>query len=172
MASTFVFEELDQASHTYLMAVRDARGSGSPGVFIETSDNLPGCGCIAGPIIIIATLLGTLTTWLGIIYDDPNGVALLQTGFLLLGCWLLVAGFRGSVKGGTKTAGCWVYADPLHLYEAFREQIIITPIENVREANFTHNYNNGSYQNSVINISIGRKLATVTVNNEARAEQM
>src|SRR4051812_18828705 len=118
MSTTFNFEELDEATHHYLVAGRDAEGLGSPGGFAATSDALPGCGCIAGPIVIILTLVATLTTWLGVIYDDPVGVALLQTGGLLVGGWLLVAGLRGSKRGNNKIAGTWVYVDPLFLYEA------------------------------------------------------
>lgn len=172
MATTFNFEELDEATRDYLIAVRDAEGLGSPGVFVNTSDSLPGCGCIAGPIVIIATLLATLTTWFGIIYDDPVGVALLQTGGLLLGGWLLMAKFRGGQRSN-KVAGTWVYVDPLFLYEAYREKVTLTPIEEVAEAHYTHNYNNGNYQNSVVNIDMGGRSAyAITIQNEARAEQM
>lgn len=172
MATTFNFEELDAGTRDYLIAVRDAEGLGSPGVFVTTSDSLPGCGCIAGPIVVVVTLLLTLTTWAGVIYDDPVGVALLQTGGLLLGGWLFVTRFRAS-RGSQKVAGTWVYADPLYLYEAYREQVTVTPIDDVVEAHFTHNYNNGAYQNSVVNISLGgRGFAAVTLANEARAEQM
>lgn len=172
MATTFNFEELDEATHDYLVAVRDAEGLGSPGVFVATSDSLPGCGCIMGPILIVVTLVLTLTTWiLDVLYKDPINVAFLQTAGLLLGGWLLVAGFRAS-RGTNKVAGTWVYADPLYLYEAYREQVTVTPIDEVAEAHFTHNYNNGAYQNSVVNISTGNSVATITLNNEARAEQM
>jgi hypothetical protein len=172
MSTTFNFEELDGATHDYLVAVRDSEGLGSPGVFVATTDALPGCGCIAGPIVIIVTLLFTLTTWIDVIYDDPVRVAWLQTAGLLVGGWLLIAGFRGG-KGNNRNAGSWVYVDPLHLYEAYRESITITPLEDVVEANFTHNYNNGNYQNTVVRISMGRNQVTsVTLNHEARAEQM
>ena len=30
------------------------------------------------------------------------------------------------------------------LYEAFREQVTVTPIDEVVDANYTHNYNNGN----------------------------
>ena len=172
MSTTFKFEELDETTHDYLVAVRDSGGLGSPGVFASTKDTLPGCGCIAGPIVVIATLLLTLVRDVGIIYDDPVGVALLQTAGLLVGGWLIAAGFRGG-KGTDKVAGTWVYVDPLFLYEAYREQITVTPVEEVVEANFTHNYNNGAYQNSVVSISMGgNRVTTVTFANEARAEQM
>ncbi|MBM3979966.1 MAG: hypothetical protein FJ304_06725 [Planctomycetes bacterium] len=107
MATTFVFEELDEGTRDYLTAVRDGEGLGSPGVFVATSDSLPGCGCIAGPIIIILTLLLTLTTWVGVIYDDPVGVALLQTGGLLLGVgssWRRSAPARGTARSPAR--GC------------------------------------------------------------------
>lgn len=172
MSTTFNFEELDEATHDYLVAVRDSEGMGSPGIFAATKDALPGCGCIAGPIIIVVTLVCTLTTVLNIIYKEPLGVALLQTAGLLVGGWLLVAGFRGG-KGSNKIAGTWVYVDPLFLYEAYREQITLTPVEEVVEASFTHNYNNGNYQNSVVRISMGgNRVTMVTLANEARAEQM
>jgi hypothetical protein len=172
MATTFNFEELDEATHDYLVAVRDSGGRGSPGVFAETKDALPGCGCIAGPIIIIATLVLTLTTAINVVYDDPVRVGLLQTAGLMLGVWLLFARFRGG-RGTNKYAGTWVYADPLFLYEAFREQITITEIEEVEEASFTHNYNNGNYQNSVVRVSLGgKRVVVVTLTNEARAEQL
>ena len=114
---------------------------------------MAGRGCIAGPIIIAATLAFTLTTWIDVIYDDPVRVALLQTAGLLLGGWLLLAGVRSmAAKGNSKMAGNWVYVDPLHLYEAYREQVTVTRIDDAIEANFTHNYNNGAYQNSVIRL--------------------
>ena len=171
MSTTFIFEELDGATREYLTAVRDHEGKGAPGVFAKTKDSLPMVGCIAGPIVIGITLVLTLTTMLDVIYKDPVKVALLQTGGLLVGGWLLVAGFRG--KGG-RNAGTWVYVDPLHLYEAFREQVTATPIDEVVIANYTHNYDsNGNYQNSVVNILLGgRRSAAVTIVNEKRAEQM
>ncbi|HEY1188746.1 MAG TPA: hypothetical protein VGE74_13915 [Gemmata sp.] len=171
MSTTFIFEELDDATREYLTVVRDNEGAGSPGVFVPTSDTLPGCGCIAGPIVIILTVIFTFTTAIGVIYNEPLAVACLQTAGLLLGMWLLLAKFRG--KGG-RNAGTWVYVDPLHLYEAFREQVTVTRIDEVADANYTHNYDsNGNYQNSVINIAFGRKgFATVTINNESRAEYM
>ena len=42
MSTTFNFEELDSATHDYLVAVRDAEGLGSPGVFVELADTIRG----------------------------------------------------------------------------------------------------------------------------------
>ncbi|QJX00964.1 hypothetical protein [Frigoriglobus tundricola] len=172
MSTTFNFEELDEATHDYLVAVRTRDGRGAPGVFVASKDSLPGCGLIAGPIIIIGTLLATLTTMFDIVYSDPVRVAVLQTAGLLLGGWLLAAGFRGC-KGNRRIAGTWAYVDPLFLYQAYREQITVTAIDEVIEANFTHNYNNNAYQNSTVLIRMsGHQVATVSVANEGRAERM
>jgi hypothetical protein len=174
MSQKFIFEELDEATHNYLIAVRENEGAGAPGVFAPTSSSMAGCGCIGGPIIILVTLLFTLTSWIDVIYDDPVRVALLQTAGLLLGGWLLLAGVRSSAsKGSKRVAGHWVYVDPLHMYEALREQVTVTRVDDAIEANFTHNYNNGNYQNSVVRILLGdNKVTQVTLKNEARAEQM
>src|SRR5207249_3126260 len=97
---------------------------------------------------------------------------LLQAAGLLLGGWLFAATFRGA-KGSNRVAGNWVYLDPLFLYEAYREQVTVTPVDDVFEARVTHNFNNNAYQNSVVTIMLsGNQVATVTVANENRAEQM
>lgn len=174
MPQTFVFEELDHSTQDYLLAVRTAEGDGAPGVFAPTSSSMVGCGCILGPIMIIGTLVLTLTNLIDVVYEDPVRVAFLQTAGLLIGGWLLFAAFRTKAgKNSPKMAGYWVYVDPLHLYEAYREQVTITRIDQAIEANFTHNYNNGTYQNSVVRIVLPEgATATVTLNNEQRAQQM
>src|SRR5262249_37108269 len=135
----------------YLTTVRNADGRGAPGVFAPVGDSLAGYGYLAGAGVIALTLALTLTSWLGVVYKDPTRVALLQTAGLVLGGWLVVAGLRSAgVQGTRKLAGHWVYVDPLHLYEAFRERVRVTPIHDIAEASYTHNYNNGAYQNSVI----------------------
>lgn len=172
MATTYTLEELDDETREYLIEVRDREGRGSPGVFAPVRNPWPAVGCIVGPIVIATTLLGTLLS--DIILDDPNGVALLQTAGLLLGGWMFVAAFRvWSRKGSKKVAGNWVYADPLYLYQARGEQVAVTDATDVIEAQFTHNYNNGSYQNSVIRLRLpGNAVVSVTIAHEQRAENM
>jgi hypothetical protein len=174
MAETFVFEELDSATREYLIAVRDAKGEGAPGIFVPTSSAFAGCGCIGGPIIIIFTLVATLTSWpKDLVYKEPGKLAMLQTAGLLLGGWLAIAGIRAMAsKGGKTSAGNWIYVDSLYLYEACREQVTMTPLEDLVEATYTHNYNEGNYQNSVVRLVIeGAGSHTVTINNKAKAEQ-
>ncbi|MCE9561205.1 MAG: hypothetical protein K8U57_04045 [Planctomycetes bacterium] len=173
MAQTFVFEELDNNTRSYLTTIRDSSGAEAPGIFAPTSSTLAGCGCVSGIIVIVGTLIVTLTTMVDVILKDPGRVAMLQTAGFLLGGWLLFAGHRSSSRGSKTMAGHWVYVDTLHLYEAYRELVSVTQIDDVVEANFTHNYNNGAYQNSIVRALRGKGTAfSVTVNNELRAEQM
>ena len=173
MSETFIFEELDDDTRSYLTAVRDAEGKGMPGMFAPTNTAFPGCSCLAGVLLIPLTLAVTLTDMLNIVFDDPVRVAFLQTAGLLVGGWLLFAYFRAKgTRGSARTAGYWAYMDPLHLYVAYREQVTVTRMDDAVEAKYTHNYNNGNYQNSVVRIVLGdRKTTSFTLNQELRAEQ-
>ena len=173
MATTFNFQEFDDATREYLLEVREREGRGTPGVFAPVTASLAGCGCITGGILVPVTLFATLF-WDIIIVKDPTKVAMLQTAGLLLGGWMLIAAFRvWGGKNSPKRAGTWVYGDPLYLYEANGEDVKVTPVDEVIEAQFTHNYNNGAYQNSLVKLLMpGNSIVSATVNNEQRAEQM
>jgi hypothetical protein len=174
MSTTFLFEELDPETRDYLLAVRDGKGKESPGVFAPVTNSLPGLGCFAGVGLIAVTLVVTLVPGIGVIFDDPNRVALLQTAGLVLGGWLLLAAVRvwGS-QGGKKTAGHWVYADPLHLYEATGERVKVSPLDEVAEAKCEHVSKDGKYQHSTLGIhTAGKKKIVLTLNDEGRASHL
>jgi hypothetical protein len=173
MSQKFLFEELDDATRKYLMAVREAKGHGTPGIFALSPTAFGGCSCAAGLVLIPLTLVATLTSWMDVVYKEPIAVAFLQTAGLVLGGWLLLAFFRAKgTHGNDRIAGSWVYLDALNLYEAYQETVTVTPIEDLVEANFTHHYNNGKYQHSSVRLVLaGRKVRTFSVNDELRAEQ-
>src|SRR5580698_10623606 len=100
MSETYNFEELDEATREYLIAVREAKGKGMPGMFAPTTNAFAGCGCLAGLALVPLALLATLTNWIGVVYDDPIRVALLQTAGLVLGGWLIFSFFRAKGKKG------------------------------------------------------------------------
>jgi len=174
MPTTHLFETLDAATRDYLLKVRVKQGKGSPGIFVPVKNSLPVLGLICGPILVATTLICTLIPGPGIIYDDPKGVALLQTAGLLLGGWMFVAAIRvWARKGSEKYAGNWLYADPLFLYEANGEKVKVTPLDEVRGAEVTQNYNNGSYQNSAVRIRLpGKQTLALTLTHERRAERL
>ena len=170
MPTTYVFEQLDDATRDYLLTARAREGKGLPGVFVKSSNGLPLIGCILGPIIIGIVLAITFTP--DQIYREPNGNALLQTAGVLLGGWMVLAAFRSwGVKNSRNQAGHWLYADPLYLYEAKAEQVTVTPMHDVSEATAVHNLNNNAYQNTAITLKFSDgKSRTLTIADQRRAE--
>jgi hypothetical protein len=174
MTTTFLLEELDQPTREYLLAVRADEGRGAPGVFAAAANQWPTLGCIFGPILILGTLFFTLNTGMGIVYDDPTRVALLQTAGLLLGGWMLVAALRVWARNRSEDyAGHWVYADALHFYVAKGEQVKVTPLVDMIRATVTHHLNNQKYQHSMVELRFpGNAQMSVKLTHEGRAEQL
>lgn len=170
MSKTFVFSELDDATREYLLAVRAREGKGMPGVFIKRSNSLPVIGCILGPIIIGVVLIATLFT--DQVTAEPARLALLQTGGILLGGWMVLAAFRAwGASSSRSSAGYWTYVDPLFLYEATAEQVTVTAMSSVSEVTCVHNLNNDAYQNSVLTLKFeDSPQRTITVHDQRRAE--
>src|SRR5437660_1226918 len=164
MATTFLLQELDDHTRDYLLSIKENEGRGAPGIFVPISNSRPAVSCCFGVLII--GIMMPVTLYSSMILADPGGVALLQTAVLLLGGWLLFYGMRVNLgKKSSKVAGYWAYADPLFLYEATGEQVKVTPVEDVIEAQFTHNYNNGAYQNSIVRILLaGKNVVSLQVN--------
>ncbi len=170
MRTTYNFEELDTNTRDYLIAVRDDKAHGTPGVFVSTTDTLPKIGCLLGPVIIIVTILWTFLSS-SMILNDPTGLAMLQTAGLMVGLWLTTAKMRLSIAR-RRLAGNWIYADPLFLYVAYREQVTLTSLEELNEARVSHHYNNNTYTNSTLFILFsGNNSLKVTIPNENKADQ-
>jgi hypothetical protein len=170
MSITCNFSELDPATHKYLVAVRESKGQGAPGIFVATLDSVPTFGCIAAPIVI-ALILG-ITLFTDVILFDPVKVALFQAAGCLVGGWLFLTVFRFGGKSNT-IAGSWIYVDPLFLYQAHRERITITPVDEVIEARVQANYNNQTYTSSTVDILFpGKRWVSLTVADETRAEEI
>jgi len=170
MATIFIFEELDDATREYLLTVRSREGRGMPGVFIKQSNSLPTIGCILGPILILVTLGFTLTP--DLVFNEPSGLALLQTAGILLGTWMILAAFRSWFsKKSRRIAGHWSYVDPLFLCEARAEQLSVTPMSSVTEVKCVHNMTNNVYQNTVVTITFeAGKPRKLTFKDQRRAE--
>jgi len=88
----FIFEELDQPSKDYLLAIGRNKGDGFPGVYTYKSNSwwaflLTGIvflGCI--PVVNFADT-----------FAEPKAQAMLQTALFLVGGWFVILSFR---RGG------------------------------------------------------------------------
>ncbi len=120
MSQTFVFEELDEATRDYLIAVRDARGCRR-------------AGCVRSHQIVHGRVRvhrradsSSRSRWLSRSRTGSTSSTTTRSAspsFRLPafssvgGCSSPVSG-RPRMKGSSKIAGNWVYVDSLHLYEA------------------------------------------------------
>ncbi|MDB5311632.1 MAG: hypothetical protein JWO38_5834 [Gemmataceae bacterium] len=172
MSNAFLLEEFDEETRDYLLAVRDREGKGMPGIYAPLNNPWPGAGCVCGPIVVVVTLLLTLTDWVDVIYNDPNRVALLQTAGLVLGGWMFFAAARvWAAKRSARTAGHWMYADALNLYEATGERVVVTSLDDFRGAKYKHAYNENKYQQTTVTLMFsGRRTRTVVIAGEDASE--
>jgi hypothetical protein len=168
VVQTLDFEALDDATQAYLRQVRESGGHGMPGIYAPKTNYLPVAGLIIGFVLII---IGALITLPPGPFDEPVGTALLQMAFLLPAVWMIVAAFR--VWGGSsKSAGHFVYADACRLYDCNGAAVKIVELEGMTEADGTHNYNEGKYQNTAITMQLDRGKQSITVHAEEPGRQL
>ena len=104
MATTFAFEEFDDATHDYLLGVKEKEGRGFPGIYVPVKNTLPMVSCCLGVLLIGIMIPVTFAS--NIILGDPSGVALLQTAVLLLGGWMILYAVRARMgKSSRRVAG-------------------------------------------------------------------
>src|SRR5262245_25178885 len=165
MAQKYHLQELDEATQEYLLAVRDSEGHRMPGVYVPAANYWPLIGVIAGPILILVVLLFSLGST-----GDPTRWAMMQTAAILLGGWMVVAAIRVWVmQRGRNYLGHFTYADSARLYQASGTMVTITSLKKLLGANATDNYNEGAYQNTVIDLELARDGGggqTVTVRDQ------
>jgi hypothetical protein len=175
MNRRFECEEVDGDTLEYLRSVRRHEGEGMPGVYLDSkAANLAGpwlplAGAITGAVLIVVTLLITLHS-----LDDPFNTAMLQTAGLFLGIWLIVAWLR--VRLASKRpdwVGYFKFVDPLYLWHASGRGLWVTPLSNLRDADFHHRYdNNGNYTTSQVTIRLGKEKINLDVKSQYMAQRV
>lgn len=118
MLRTIEYAQLDDDTKTYLRAVRNSRGNGSPGVFLSGSAGLPVVAFLLGLVIL------PLFVWAG--YSSNKAAwanAMLQTAGVMLGGWLIVYAVRRWTASPDKYVGKFFYFDPQHVYVGAGEQL-------------------------------------------------
>lgn len=168
MRVKYSFEELDKETQDYLLAARDRKGIGMPGIMVPTIDVKPWFSLIAGLIVIGLTIYLTFPPKKG-----PIPMALGQTAGFLLGGWLVVAAFRMWIAyRGSKAAGHFVYVDPEFLYLCRGSMVEVIDLINLRTVSVNHKYTNNKYNSSALNLRIDRDSIEVNLPNEELANKV
>ena len=83
-SNTFIFEELDQPSKDYLLAIGKNKGNGFPGVYVGKSNSW-WCFLVAGFVFLGAIPVVNFADT----FAEPKAQAMLQTALLLVvgGSW-------------------------------------------------------------------------------------
>src|SRR5262245_47741629 len=165
---TFQFEEFDDATQAYLRQARDTRGRNMPGVFAPKTNYLPIIGLVLGFVLVIVGLVATLPPGIN---DAPINTAMMQMAFLLPGAWMIIAAFR-VWSGASKSIGHFVYCDARRLFDCDGTTIKVIELDSLREADGTHNYNEGKYQNTAITLRLENGKDAVTIHAEEPGRQL
>jgi hypothetical protein len=175
MNQRFECEEVDGDTLEYLRGVRRHEGEGMPGVYLDAKAAslagpwLPIAGAVTGAILIVVTLL---ITWRSL--DDPVNTAMLQTAGLFLGVWLIVAWLRLHLASKRPDwLGYFKFVDPLYLWHASGRGLWVTPLSNLRDADFHHRYdNNGNYTTSQVTVRLGKGKVSIDVKSQSMAQRV
>jgi hypothetical protein len=168
-------EELDRDTLEYLRLARERHGRGLPGIFLDARQArlyaayLPWWGLGCGPALILLTLL---LTWGSL--SDPVGVALFQTGGILLGGWMLVAALRClAARASSNYLGDFKYIDPLYIWHGTGTGVWVEPIDMLLGADAQHSYDeHGNYKHSTVRVRLADQKLDLDVYGQGRAEQI
>ena len=126
--SKFIFEELDQPSKDYLLAIGRNKGAGFPGVYIYNY-NFGGAFLLTGIVFLGGIPFVNLVDT----FAEPKAQAMLQTALFLLGGWFVMLWFRR--KGYFSTASnlnSFIFVDEKYYWNWSHYSVDVINIENIK----------------------------------------
>jgi len=137
-SKTFIFEELDQPSKDYLLAIGKNKGDGFLGFYSYKSNSwwvflLAGIVFLGG--IPFVNLVDT--------FAEPKAQAMLQTALFLTGGWLMMHSFRrGGFFSNASNLRSFVFVDEKYFWNWNYYSVEVINIENIKffECNYNENY--------------------------------
>jgi hypothetical protein len=171
----FEAEELDETTLAYLQTVRDRRGKGCPGVFLDQKE----CGLwgdwkllwgMLGGLLFLVIVLGCTVGSAG----SPVASAMLQTAGIVLGGWLALAYVRALVwRNRPDYLGYFKFLDGGYLWFASGRGVWVTPLDRVREATYHDNRDqNGNYTYTNVRIKLKQETADLPVYSAKKASRV
>ncbi|MBI3408339.1 MAG: hypothetical protein HY040_08280 [Planctomycetes bacterium] len=165
MTKTFIFEELDDVTQSYLRKARDSKGLHMTGVFALQGSYLPWFGLFGGLAVIILAFWFTLPP-----LGEPVKAAMLQAAGLLLGGWMIVAAVR--VWSSRRSLGNFVFADGVRLWEGRGEALRVTDLAGLEWVDAKDNYNEGKYTGTAFTLNLEGRQRSFSISNGDKATQM
>ena len=143
-SKTFIFEELDQPSKDYLLAIGRNKGDGFPGFFTYKSNSW-----WAFLLIGIVFLGGIPVVNLADTFAEPKAQAMLQTALFLVGGWYVMFSIRRSgFFSSASNLSSFIFFDDKYYWNWNHYSVDVVNIENIKffECNYNDNYKNYDFK--------------------------
>ena len=164
-SKTFIFEELDQPSKDYLLAIGKNKGNGFPGVYTYKSNSwwaflctgIVFLGCI--PVVNFADT-----------FAEPKAQAMLQTALFLVGGWFVILSFRrGGFFSTASNLSSFIFIDGKYYWNWNHYSVDVVNIENIISFKYTFNEAFKTYD---FKVDCGQKVIDMSVLNEELATKL
>ena len=140
-SKTFIFEELDQPSKDYLLAIGRNKGDGFPGFFTYKSNSWWAFLC-AG-IVFLGGI--PFVNWLDT-FAEPKAQAMLQTALFLVGGWFVMLWFRRKGYFSTESnLNSFIFVDEKYYWNWSHYSVDVINIENIKFFECVRNDANQTY---------------------------
>jgi hypothetical protein len=101
-----------------------------------------------------------------------SGTNLWQGGVTLLVGWLIASQIAAIVKWYKSTLKSYFYITPLYYIKTDHDIITFWPIFALEDISVTHNYTNGSYQNSTVVLKFEGRSESLTISSQREVEDL
>ena len=134
-SKTFIFEELDQPSKDYLLAIGKNKGNGYPGFYTYKSNSW-WAFLVAG----IVFLGGIPVVNFADTFAEPKAQAMLQTALFLVGGWLVMLSFRrGGFFSNASDLCSFIFVDGKYYWNWNHYSVDVSNLENIKSFDYSFN---------------------------------
>lgn len=164
-SNTFIFEELDQPSKDYLLAIGKNKGIGFPGVYVGKSNSW-WCFLVAGFVFLGAIPVVNFADT----FAEPKAQAMLQTALFLVGGWFVMFSFRRKGFFSSASNFCsFIFVDGKYYWNWSHYSVDVVNIENIKSFVYSFNEQFKSYD---FKVDCAYRVIRISVLNELLATKL
>jgi len=163
--NTFIFEELDQPSKDYLLAVGNTHGKVYPGIYSNNKNGFFSLFVIGFLFLIGIPIVNFFDT-----FAEPKAQAMLQTALFLMGSWFLLLALRhGCFFSGNSGLRSFIFIDGKYYWNCNHYSVNVANIENVQTFDYIFNDQFKTYDFNVVS---DQEAVIISVYNEKSAADL
>ena len=164
-SKTFIFEELDQPSKDYLLAIGKNKGNGCPGFYTYKSNSW-WAFLVAG----IVFLGGIPVVNFADTFAEPKAQAMLQTALFLVGGWLVMLSFRrGGFCSNASDLCSFIFVDGKYYWNWNHYSVDVSNLENIKSFDYSFNEQFKTYD---FKVDCKHRVIHISVLNEVLATKL